>query len=151
MSGTTYLIYADRFSGTEVSKTNNANTKVVCNILRRYFMTFGVFEELSSDGGPPYNSYDFDTFLREWGIRHRSSSSYFSQSKVMKRMLLMTNISPSGSVKYILESFKQHLKNQRVQWFSDNINVTHKCIINSGSPKSDLQSLAIEIYNINIC
>ena len=106
MSGATYLIYADRFSGwTEVSKTNNANTKVVCNILRRYFMTFGVPEELSSDGGPPYNSHDFDTFLREWGIRHRSSSSYFPQSngraesavKVMKRMLT-TNISPSGSL-----------------------------------------------------
>ena len=67
MSGATYLIYADRFSGwIEVSKTNNANTKVVCNILRRYFMTFGVPEELSSDGGPPFNSHDFDTFLQEW-------------------------------------------------------------------------------------
>ena len=79
--------------------------KVVSNILRRYFITFGVPEELSSDGGPAYNSHDFDTFLREWGIRHRSASSYFSQSKgrtesavkVIKRMVT-TNITSSGSL-----------------------------------------------------
>ena len=106
MSGITYLIYADRFSGwTEVAITKNANTKVVCDILRRYFTTFGVPEELSSDGGPPYNAHEFNTFLQRWGIHHRSSSAYFPQSngraesavKTMKR-ILTTNISPSGSL-----------------------------------------------------
>ena len=106
MSGATYLIYADRYTGwTEVSITKNANTKTVSDILRRYFTTFGVPEEVSSDGGPPYNSHDFDTFLRSWGIKHRSSSAYFAQSngraesavKSMKR-ILTTNISPSGSL-----------------------------------------------------
>lgn len=53
MSGATYLIYADRYTGwTEVSITKNANTKTVSDILRRYFTTFGVPEEVSSDGGP---------------------------------------------------------------------------------------------------
>lgn len=50
------------------------------------------------------------------------------------------------AVKHILESFKSHLKSQRVQWFSDNVNVTR--IINSGSTRNHLQSLAVDIYNI---
>ena len=41
MSGMTYFVYADRFSGwTEVANYKKANTKVVCDILRRYFTTF---------------------------------------------------------------------------------------------------------------
>ena len=42
------------------------------------------------------------------------------------------------AVKHILESFKSHLENQRVQWFSDNLNVT----------RNHLQTLALDIYNI---
>ena len=49
------------------------------------------------------------------------------------------------AVKYILHAFKKHLKNQCVQWFSDNMNVSR--IINSGSTTAHLQTLAIEIYN----
>ena len=106
MAGRTYIIYAERFSGwTEVSFTNHPNTATVCEILRKHFTTFGVPEELSSDGGPPYNSYEFRTFLHQWGVRHRNSSAYFPQSnghaesavKCMKR-ILTTNITPSGSL-----------------------------------------------------
>jgi len=106
MAGMSYLIYADRFSGwTEVAICKNANTKNLCDILRKYFTTFGVPEELSSDGGPPYNAHDFRKFLRDWGINHRLSSAYYPQSngraesavKTMKR-ILTTNISPSGSL-----------------------------------------------------
>ena len=106
MSKATYLIYADRYTGwTEVPMIKNPNTKTVCDILRKYFTTFGVPEEVSSDGGPPYNSHDFGTFPRSWEVKHRSSSAYFAQNngraenavKSMKR-ILTTNISPSGSL-----------------------------------------------------
>ena len=106
MAGHTYIIYADRFSGwTEVATTKNPNTDTITNILRRYFSTFGVPEELSSDGGPPFNGNDFQTFLKRWGIANHNSSAYFAQSngraesavKSMKR-ILTTNISPSGSL-----------------------------------------------------
>eukprot|EP00111_Clytia_hemisphaerica_P024151 TCONS_00071197-protein len=106
MAGHTYIIYADRFSGwTEVAVSKNPNTATITGILRGYFPTFGVPEELSSDGGPPFNGHDFETFLKTWGIRHRISSAYFPQSngraesavKVMKR-ILATNFSPSGSL-----------------------------------------------------
>lgn len=106
MSGYTFIIYADRYSGwTEVAVAKNPNADAIIGILRGYFPTFGVPEELSSDGGPPFNSYGFKTFLQTWGIRHRNSSAHYPQSngraesavKVMKR-ILTTNISPSGSL-----------------------------------------------------
>ena len=51
------------------------------------------------------------------------------------------------AVKHILESLKSPLENQRVQWFSDNSNVTR--IINFGSTRTHLQTLAlVDIYNI---
>lgn len=107
MAGHTYIIFADRFSGwTEVAPLKtSSNATAVINILRRYFATFGVPQELSSDGGPPFESNEFNTFLKNWGINHRLSSAYFPQSngraesavKTMKR-ILTTNISQSGSL-----------------------------------------------------
>ena len=69
------------------------------------FATFGVPEELSSDGGPEFAAGETELFLKKWGVRHRVSSAYFAQSngraevavKKCKR-LLMENISPNGSL-----------------------------------------------------
>ena len=107
MAGRKYITYADRFSGwTEVASTHSdSNAPTICNILRRYFINFGVPEELTSDGGPPFNSQEFSNFLKSWGVSHRLSSAYYPQSngraeaavKCMKRTLT-TNISPSGSL-----------------------------------------------------
>lgn len=52
------------------------------------------------------------------------------------------------AVKYILQSFNEHLKSQHVQWYSDNQNVSR--IIRGGSSKNYLHALAIDIYNICI-
>ena len=107
MAGQTYVVYADRFSGwTEVASTkHDAKSATICNILRRYFINFGVPEELSSDGGPQYDCFEMKSFLKKWGVKQRLSSAYFPQSngraeaavKAMKR-ILTTNISPSGSL-----------------------------------------------------
>ena len=66
MAGRLYLIYADRFSGwTEVASTHtDSKASTICNILRRYFISFGVPEELSSDGGPPFSSHEMENFLQ---------------------------------------------------------------------------------------
>lgn len=106
IAGKTFFIYADRYSGwTEIHNSEHTNTMAICNILRRYFSTFGVPEELSTDGGPPFSSYEFKMFLQRWGIQHRISSAHYAQSngraesavKCMKRTLT-TNLSPSGSL-----------------------------------------------------
>ena len=107
MAGRKFLVYTDRFSSwTETASTYpDAKASTICNILRRYFITFGVPEEISADGGPPFDSREMRIFLKEWGVRYRLSSAYFPQSngraevavKTMKR-ILSENITPSGSL-----------------------------------------------------
>ena len=48
--------------------------------LRSFFASFGVPEELSSDGGPEFTAGATESFLQLWGIKHRISSAYFPQS-----------------------------------------------------------------------
>jgi hypothetical protein len=105
-----YLVVGDRLSGwTEIYNTkrstdlSGAAALVAC--LRSLFATFGVCQELSSDGGPEFSSSVTREFLATWGVRHRLSSAYFPQSngraevavKQAKRTL-MTNMGPNGSL-----------------------------------------------------
>lgn len=73
MAGKKYLVYADRFSGwTEVASTHSdSGATTICRILRRYFTTFGVPEEVSADGGPPFDSQEVDQFLKHSGVQYR--------------------------------------------------------------------------------
>ena len=100
IAGNTYLVYADRYSGwTEVALLKSTSFKDVKKELLYWFRSYGVPNEISSDGGPPFNSYEFENFLRTWGIEFRKSSAYYAQSngraevavKLVKR-LLMDNI-----------------------------------------------------------
>ncbi len=102
LEGHTFLAYADRFSGwLEVDKLRSGTFRDVrCSFLR-WFRTYGVPEELATDGGPPFNSLEYRRFLRTWGVERRLSSAYFPQSngraeaavKSAKRILL-GNIDP---------------------------------------------------------
>ena len=70
---------------------------------RRVFSTFGVPEEISTDGGPEFAAQEFKDFLVRWGVHHRMSSAYFAQSngraevavKTMKRLVEVASPSPS--------------------------------------------------------
>ena len=103
LEGHTFLIYADRFSGwVEVERLPTNTLRHVRKTLLKWFATYGVPEEISSDGGPPYNAHDFVSFLRTWDVRWRLSSAYYPQSngraeaavKSAKRILL-GNINPT--------------------------------------------------------
>ena len=108
--GCHYLIVGDRLSGwTEVystpTGTQYSGSKGLIRCLRSYFSTFGVPEELASDGGPEFVAEGTRDFLTRWNIRHRLSSAYFPQSngraevavKAAKR-LLRANVGPTGSL-----------------------------------------------------
>ena len=109
-AGNHYLIIGDRLSGwPEVYSTpkgsNQAGAKGLIACLRTFFATFGVPEELSSDGGPEFVANETQTFLARWGVAHRKSSAYHPQSngraevavKSAKR-LLRSNVAASGSL-----------------------------------------------------
>jgi hypothetical protein len=80
-----FLVIADRLSGwTEVVHVKvgspSAGSKGLCDALRRVLITFGVPNEISSDGGSEFISNETQDFLSRWGIKHRLSSAYLPQS-----------------------------------------------------------------------
>ena len=108
--GRHFLVIGDRFSGwTDVFATPQGShisgAAALTRLLRTYSGTFGVPEELSTDGGPEFMSSTTQDFLKIWGITHRTSSAYFPQSngraevavKIAKR-LLMSNLKPNGDI-----------------------------------------------------
>ena len=110
LAGHFYLVMVDRLSGwPEVLKvkqnTGSSGAKSLCQALRRLFATFGVPEEISTDGGPEFVALESKDFYRRWGVEHRLSSAYHSQSngraevavKSIKR-LLEDNVGPSGDL-----------------------------------------------------
>ena len=107
-AGRHFFIVGDRLSGwSDVFGTPAGTTVTGANalvrLLRSYFATFGVPEEISSDGGPEFTAFVTQDFMRKWDIKHCVSSSYFPQSngraevavKAAKR-LFMSNIRPTG-------------------------------------------------------
>ena len=110
LAGNHYLVVVDRLSGwpevVQVKIGNGpAGAKRLCQALRQVFATFGVPEEISTDGGPEFIADETKDFFSRWGVKHRLSSSYFPQSngraelavKATKR-LLEDNIGPNGDL-----------------------------------------------------
>ena len=100
--GHSFLIYADRFSGwVEIDRLSADTFRQVKQSLLKWFATYGVPEELASDGGPQFK-HQFLAFLKKWDIRWRLSSVAYPQSngraeaavKSAKR-ILRGNIDPT--------------------------------------------------------
>ena len=107
-----YLVVGDRLSGwVEVSGSSSgtvmAGASGLVRHLRSFFGTFGVPEEISTDGGPEFTAGLTQEFFRIWNVRHRVSSAHFPASngreevavKTVKR-LLMSNTGPTGSLNH---------------------------------------------------
>ena len=102
LSGFGYIIYVDAYSGwIEVATVNYSTFEYIKKVLLMYFSIFGVPQELASDGGPPFDSFEYRDFLTTWNIHRRLSSAYYPQSngraevgvKTAKRILL-GNVDP---------------------------------------------------------
>ena len=76
-----FLVIADSYSGffDFVELTSTTSSAIIKN-LKRWFATFGIPDQLNSDGGPQYSSSEFREFLQSWEIRHRTSSPEFARS-----------------------------------------------------------------------
>ena len=107
LMGHSYLVNADRFSGwiTIYHFPQSATSRQLISICRASFQSYGVSEELSSDGGPQFASHEFKQFLENWGVQHRVSSVEYPQSngraevgvKSAKR-IIHDNASRNGSL-----------------------------------------------------
>ena len=104
-TGTNYVVIVDRYSNWPIVELASDGANGLVSALRRIFVTYGIAEELSSDGGPQYTSTAAQTFLKNWGVHHRLSSVAFPHSnsraeiavKTVKRMI-MENTNPRGSL-----------------------------------------------------
>ena len=95
----------DRYSNWPVVDKAEGGSKGLILCLKRIFVTFGIAEELASDGGTELTSHETSKFLENWGVYHRQSSTAFPHSncraevgvKTVKRML-MDNVNADGSL-----------------------------------------------------
>ena len=83
--GQHYLVVGDRLSGWveiigSACGTISSGSAGLVSHLRKLFATFGVPEELCSDGGLEFTARNTAIFLSQWGIKHRISSAGFPQS-----------------------------------------------------------------------
>lgn len=103
--GINYLVVVDRYSNWPIVERATNGSRGLISTLRGIFATFGIPDELSSDGGPEFTASATKNFLRDWGIHHRLSSVAFPHSncraevgvKTVKRMI-SSNTGPCGEL-----------------------------------------------------
>ena len=100
-----YVVLVDRYSNWPMAFKADSGAEGLVKRLREAFVTFGIPEELTSDGGPQFRAGKTHDFLTSWGVHHRISSVANAHAncraeiavKTVKRML-MDNTGPTGSL-----------------------------------------------------
>ena len=91
LHGKTYMEYEDRYPGwMEVTSLSSGKATAVCDALRNWFCTYGVPEEISSDGGPQFDLQGYKSFLEDWGMKKRMSSAHYPQSNGRAELAVKT-------------------------------------------------------------
>ena len=107
MSGHHYLSINDRFSGwlnIYHSPPHKTIADTLISTCRAMFISYGIPEELSTEGGPQFMSTAFQNCLTKWGVTHGLSSVAHPQSngraelgvKTAKRII--NNVSHQGGI-----------------------------------------------------
>ena len=95
-------------------QSSHVSSEQLVKRLRHQFETFGASEELASDGGLGYVAATTQTFLKQWGCRHRLSSAYFPHSNLraeqgvkMAKKLIRDNTALVADQVYIHPKYRE--------------------------------------------
>ena len=116
--GHQYLVLVDRYSNWPVVERSGQGSKGLVDVLRQTFATFGIPDELASDGGPEFTAHATQRFLADWRVHHRLSSVAFPHAncraeiavKTIKR-LITGNVGSNGDLN--VDAFKRALLQYR--------------------------------------
>ena len=116
--GCNYMVVVDRYSGWPIVQQSRDGSSGLVKRLREIFVTYGIADELSSDGGPEFTSEETQQLLSNWGVHHRLSSVALAHSngraelgvKTCKRMF-MDNTGPNGEIN--LDKFQRGMLQYR--------------------------------------
>ena len=100
-----YIVIKDRYSNWPMVFRSESGAEGLVRFLRETCVTFGIPEELTSDGEPQFKAGKTQECFREWGVRHRITSVANPHAncraelavKTVKRML-MDNVSGTASL-----------------------------------------------------
>ena len=116
--GHQYLVLVDRYSNWPVVERSGQGSKGLVDVLRQTFATFGIPDELASDGRPEFTAHATQRFLADWRVHHRLSSVAFPHGncraeiavKTIKR-LITGNVGYNGDLN--VDAFKRALLQYR--------------------------------------
>lgn len=75
--GHAYLVVVDRYTNWPILARARGGSKGLVAILRHTFATYGIPDELASDGGPEFTAHETTQLLRDWRVHHRLTSVAF--------------------------------------------------------------------------
>ncbi|KAK7106746.1 hypothetical protein V1264_017967 [Littorina saxatilis] len=91
LNKTHYLIIVDYYSKwPEVITLNSLNTKTVVGHMKSQFARFGIVDELITDNGPQFASAEFAEFMKEYEIKHTTTSPYHPQGNGQAERMVQT-------------------------------------------------------------
>ena len=73
-NGKDYVVIVDRYSHWPMVYKSEGGAEGLVKRLRETFVTFGIPEELTSDGAPQFTAGKTQHFLNTWRVRHRLTS-----------------------------------------------------------------------------
>jgi len=108
--GGNFLIVVDaRSKWPEVIPMTSTTTTSTITELRKLFSSYGIPDQLVSDNGPQFTSYEFQEFLSRNGVKHILSSPYHPSSNGEAERFVRTFKTAMRSMKSSSATFQQKL------------------------------------------
>ena len=64
------MVVVDRYPGWPIVQQSRDGSSGLVKCLREIFVTYGIADELSSDGGPEFTAEETQQLLSNWGVHH---------------------------------------------------------------------------------